>query len=212
MRMYSRFAIPVLSLFLALPVAHAQNDATPPPPPSPQMQPGPGRFMRPHMQMRRMDFRGRQRWGHNRWRGMRHHRDFMLARMVRNPEFRQRLGISEQQAQQIQTQTFNFRKEQIQDHANIALKRLELQNLLSATNPDRNAINQALEEISAARLTQAKAAINFHLDMRAALTPDQWQKLRQMRQEFFRRRFGNPGANGPGDNQGNGANAPGNNG
>lgn len=202
MRLYSKIALPFLSLCLAMPLAYGQDDAAPPPPPPAQMQPGPnGQFMRHRVDMQRMDRRGDWgsrggQWGHRM--GMRHRRDFMLARMVRNPEFRQRIGITEQQAQKIQSQTFNFRKAQIQNFADVAVKRLELQNLLAATNPDRSAINQKLQEISDTRLAQAMAAINFHLDMRASLTPDQWQKLRQMRQEFFRRRFGNPGPNGPG--------------
>jgi Spy/CpxP family protein refolding chaperone len=75
-----------------------------------------------------------------------------------------------------------------------------LRELVSAETPDRSAINSKLEEISAARLTEAKAAVNFHLDMRDALTPDQKLKLQEMRQQFFQhRRFGpnGPGGMGP---------------
>jgi Spy/CpxP family protein refolding chaperone len=192
MRIHSKLAFGTLSLFLALPLAFAQNAAqqNPPPPPSAAMN---GQFRQHPMPMAR-----RARWGHER--GMRrHNRQFMLARLVRNPAFRERLGISAEQAQKIRTQTFDFRKVRIENRADIAVKRLELRNQLSAENPDRSAIDRTLAEISAAKLAQAKSSVDFHLDMRAALTPDQWQKLRQMRQEFRHRGF-RRGQNGFGPN------------
>jgi Spy/CpxP family protein refolding chaperone len=80
---------------------------------------------------------------------------------------------------------------------------LELRELFSAQNPDRGAIDSKLAEVSAAKLTEAKAAINFHLDMRAALTPDQKLKLQQMRKDFFQHRFGPASPDGgPGDGAG----------
>jgi Spy/CpxP family protein refolding chaperone len=122
----------------------------------------------------------------------------MLARLVSNPTFRERVGITPEQAQKIQTETLNFRKTEIRNRADLEVKHLELRSLLSVDNPDRNAIDGKLQEISAARLAQAKSAINFHLDMRAALTPDQRQKLQQMREDFFRHRgFGPRGPQGP---------------
>ena len=135
------------------------------------------------------------RWGH----GMRRHREFMLARLANNPTFRERIGMTPEQAQKIRTETFDFRKAEIRDRADLQVKFLELRELMSAETPDRGAINSKLEEVSAARLTQAKAAVNFHLDMKAALTPDQKLKLQEMRKQFFQHRFG-PG--GPGDGPG----------
>lgn len=139
-------------------------------------------------------------WGRGHWGRMHHHREFMLAQLVNNPIFRERIGMTPEQAQKIRTETFDFRKAEIRNHADLKVKYLELGQLLSATTPDRIAIDNKLAEISATRLTQAKAAVNFHLDMRAALTPDQKLKLQQMRQEFFRhRRFG---LDGPGTQPG----------
>ncbi len=124
----------------------------------------------------------------------------MLARLVNNPTFRERIGMTPEQAQKIRTETFDFRKAEIRNRADLQVKKLELRELVSAETPDRSAINSKLEEISAARLAQAKAAVNFHLDMRDALTPDQKLKLQEMRQQFFQhRRFGlnGPGGMGP---------------
>ena len=131
---------------------------------------------------------------------MHHHHEFMLARLANDPTFREQIGMTPEQAQKIRSETFDFRKAEIRDRADVELKKLELGQLMSADTPDRGAINSKLEEVSAARLAQSKAAVNFKLDMRAALTPDQKIKLQQMRQQFFQHRFG-PG-DGPGPQPG----------
>jgi Spy/CpxP family protein refolding chaperone len=136
------------------------------------------------------------RWGHAR--RMRMHRQFMLARLVRNPSVRTRLGITPEQALKIRTQTSDFRKTQIRNRAELQVKHLELHDLMSADKPDRSAIDKKLQEISAVQLARARSAIDFRLAMREALTPDQKEKLREMRAEFFRQRGpGHQGSHGP---------------
>lgn len=136
------------------------------------------------------------RGGHGRMHGW-HNRDFMLARLVNNTEFRDKLGITSDQAAKIRQQTSDFRKAEIRGRADLEVKRLELRDLLAADNPDRSAIDQKLQEISAARLAQEKSAIDYHLAMRSALTPEQHQKLQQMREQF-RHRDPDGGHRGPG--------------
>ena len=200
MRIHSKVVLALVSLAVSLPLAFGQNGApasTPPPPPS-QSQAGPNQQFRHRgmhqQQMNRPDRdRGDMRWGHGDWGRMHGHHEFMLARLANNPTFRAQIGMTPEQALKIRTETFGFRKAEIRSRADVQVKQLELRQLLSAETPDRSAINSKLEEISAARLTQAKAAINFHLDMRTALTPDQKLKLQQMRQQFFQHRFGPDG-------------------
>ncbi len=196
MRIHSKVAVSLLALAVSLPLApmtFGQSATPPPPPPSGMNEPAMHHPM--HRQQMGRQWGQRDAWhGRGHWQH-RHHRDFMLARMVRNPEFRERLGITPEQASKIRTQTFDFRKTEIRNRADLQIKRLELRNLLSATNPDRSAINNKLQEISAVRLAQAKSAIDFHLDMRAALTPDQQQKLQQMRRDFFHHRGFGPRGN-----------------
>jgi Spy/CpxP family protein refolding chaperone len=134
---------------------------------------------------------------------MHRHHEFMLARLANNPTFRERIGMTQEQAQKIRTETFDFQKAEIRNRADVQVKKLELRELLSAENPNRDSVNSKLEEISTARLAQAKASVDFHLDMRAALTPDQKLKLQQMRREFFQHRFQSSGVgNGPGTQSG----------
>ena len=194
MRIHSKLTVAFLTLAVSSALAFGQAAAPPPPGPPPGGPSGP-HAMSHHSHWHHHDaWRGRggagMHWGHM-------HREFMLARMVRNPEFRTRIGISAEQASKIRTETFKFRESQIRDRADVQVKELQLRQLISAQNPDRGAIDQQLQQVETARMTQAKAAIDFRLDMRAALTPEQKQKLQQMREDFFRHRFDHHGPNGP---------------
>ena len=205
MRIHSKVALALVSLAVSLPLAFGQNAApasAPPPSPS-QSQAGPNHQFR-HRGLHQMNRpgswdRGDMRWGYGDWGRMHGHHEFMLARLANNPAFRERIGMTPEQAQKIRTETFDFRKAEIRNRGDLQVKKLELREMLSAETPDRSAIGSKLEEISAARLVQAKADVNFHLDMRTALTPDQKLKLQEMRQDFFHHRFG-PG--GPGEGPG----------
>jgi Spy/CpxP family protein refolding chaperone len=121
----------------------------------------------------------------------------MLLRLVNNPMMRQRVGITTEQAAKIRQQTSDFLKQQIRGRANMEVQRIDLRNLMAAENPDRAAIDKTLGEISALRLAQSKANVDFQLTMRNALTPEQRQKLMQMRQEFMRRGHERGGRTGP---------------
>jgi Spy/CpxP family protein refolding chaperone len=111
---------------------------------------------------------------------------------------REKLGITAEQAAKIHLQTSEFRKAQIRSRADLQVKRLELNELLAADNPDRAAINKKLEEISAAQLARRKSEVDYRLKMRDALTSEQRQKLQQMREEFRHRSPEGRGPQGPG--------------
>ncbi len=133
--------------------------------------------------------------------GMGKHGEFGLARLVANPETRQRLGISSEQAAKIRQQELDFRKAQIRNRADHEVKRLELAELLAAEKPDRTQIDKKLREISDSRFAGEKSRIDHHLAMREALTPEQREKLKQMFSELRRQRgergFGHFGPGGP---------------
>jgi Spy/CpxP family protein refolding chaperone len=115
---------------------------------------------------------GMHRWGRH---GM------GLAWVVNNPKLREQLGITDAQAAKIREQTLAFQKEAIQARADLQVKRLDLHSLMTAATPDRAAIEKSLQAVNAAQFALEKAAIDHHLDMRATLTPEQWQKLQQLR-------------------------------
>jgi Spy/CpxP family protein refolding chaperone len=126
-----------------------------------------------------------------------------LGFLINNPEMRKRLGITDEQAAKIRQQSLEFRKAEIRNRAELQVKRLELHSLIAADTPDRAAIDRSLQEVGAAQMAVEKSGIDFHLAMRSALTPEQREKLKAMREEFGHRGAGGPhGQGGPGGGHG----------
>ena len=192
MKIHSKAAIALLALVISTPLALAQD------PGQGQQGPpdGPGGG-RPTWQWQgRMGQdgqdgqwgRGERGWGHGGGMEMRGHGrpGFMLARLVNNPDIREKLGITDDQAAKIRQQSSAFRISEVRSRADVQVKRIELRDLLTGDNPDRAAIDSKLEEISAVRLAAAKARVDFALSMKDALTPEQRQKLKDMFSNRFR--------------------------
>jgi Spy/CpxP family protein refolding chaperone len=123
----------------------------------------------------------RSQWGRMgmRGRGM-GPEEFGLGRLLTDPNVRQQLGVTADQAAKIRQQESDFRKSEIRNRADLQIKRMDLDDLLSADKPDRSAIDSKLQEIGAAQIALEKSAIDNSLNMRDALTPVQRQKLQQM--------------------------------
>ncbi|MGC2422318.1 MAG: Spy/CpxP family protein refolding chaperone [Candidatus Acidiferrales bacterium] len=209
MKIHSKAAIALLALIISAPLALGQD---------PQQGPGQGQMGPPDAQGGGPQFIWRQRfagtdgqdgqnerwgpddrrWDHGEGMEMRGHGrpGFMLARLVNNPDIREKLGITDEQAAKIRQQSSAFRISEIRSRADLQVKRIELRDLLTADTPDRAAIDSKLEEISAVRLASAKARVDYFLSMKDALTPDQRQKLKDMMMNRFRGR--GPGGFGPG--------------
>ncbi len=202
MQTRSRLALSLLAGTLALPSVFAQN----PPAGSGPSGPGPGDGPSSPHRMGPGQQRGPEGWkrgdgerGGGRFHGMRGHHgmrgghrgrgEFAFARLADDPAAREKLGITEEQASKIRQETSEFRKTEIRGRADLQVRRLELEDLLRADSPDRAAIDKKLDEIGAARLAQTKAEVHYRLAMREMLTPEQRQKLKQMRMEFRHRGF-----------------------
>lgn len=119
-----------------------------------------------------------RRWG-MRGQGMRP-RGFGLGQLLNDPNVRQQLGVTAEQAAKIRQQESDFRKTEIRNRADLEIKRMDLNDLLSADKPDRAAIDSKLQDISTSQLALEKSAIDYRLTMRDALTPAQRQKLQQL--------------------------------
>jgi periplasmic protein CpxP/Spy len=185
MEIKSRIAAGILALAVSCSGAIAQGQGGQgqnPPPPSEQGQmqgppggPGGRSFMRqgvgPMGPGGPMGRRGRGMGG----------RGFGGGGFLNNPAMRQRLGITSDQAAKIHQQDLDFQKSQIRNRADLDVKRIELNELLAADNPDRSAINAKLQEVSAAQMASEKAGIDNRLALRDVLTPAQRTQLQQLR-------------------------------
>jgi len=205
MEIYSKAALAVLAVSLScVPAAVAQDGPQDSPPdqqvapedfgPSGPMQPGAPGEERGQWGHRQDGFGGDDRMSERRF--GRERGEFGLAHLLNDPAIREKLGITAEQVGAIRKQESDFRKTEIRDRADLAVKRVDLRDLLEADKPDRAAIDSKLQEISTARLALEKSAIHYRLAMREAITPEQRQKLRELMSERFRR-DGGPGRSGP---------------
>jgi Heavy-metal resistance len=217
MRISSKSTLAILALALACTPAFAQQgppNSLPGPPPGIAAGPAPGDLAvaPPRAREMRVWIRNGREGGWAAWgadpamggnRGMMglgdasgigrfHNVDALLARalrFLRDPAIRQQFGISDKQAAKLETQVTDFRKTRIQDRANLAVQRIDLENLLAAENPDRAAINRKLQQVGAAQLALEKSAVDFALNVKQELLPEQRQKIRQFLRQRREHRF-----------------------
>lgn len=183
MRIRSKAALAVLAMAIASFPNFAQTPRQGPPPDQSQ---GPDGFgQRGAMRQMRPDERRGQwgRMGMGGW-GMGRH-GFGRAGFLNNEAIRQRLGITSAQLAKIHQQDSAFQKSQIRARADLQVKRIELNELLAADNPNRAAIDAKLQEVSAAQMASEKSAIDNQLALRDILTPAQRQQLQQLRMNGF---------------------------
>ena len=112
-----------------------------------------------------------------------------FAQLFRSHELREKLGLTNDQVTKLRDLRFDSAKGVVGARANLQTKRLELQQLMSAEKPDRGAIDRKIDEISEARSALMKNRVDHQLAVREILTPEQLEKLAELRAEFQRRRF-----------------------
>jgi Spy/CpxP family protein refolding chaperone len=208
---HSKFALAALALALSCAPVIAQAGDSPDDPPSAPDPGGPGGMQRggPDGGGPRGGWnRGREggNWGHRegfgRERGMHGRggmegRDMMLGRLLSNPEIRDKIGVTADQAAKIRQQEADFRKTEIKGRADLEVKQIDLRELMAADKPDRAAIDAKLTEISTSRLALEKSSVAFRLNSRDALTADQRTKLRDLMRSRRDADGGGPGRGGP---------------
>ena len=121
-----------------------------------------------------------------------------LERIVNDPDLREKLGITSEQAARIRQQDFDFRKASVTNRAKLEVAHIELEQLMSADKPDRAAIDKKLSDVSAAQLAAEQSRVHHQLDMKTALTPEQQAKLKELMQSRGRGMGGPGGPQGPG--------------
>jgi Spy/CpxP family protein refolding chaperone len=114
---------------------------------------------------------------------------------------RNRLGLTPDQINRLQTQAEVAERARIQRRADIEIRQREFDDLMrAAQNPDRTTLDRKLQELNAARLSEEKAALEERFTAEGVLTPEQKQKLQQFRQEApegMMRRMPRKGPDGP---------------
>jgi Spy/CpxP family protein refolding chaperone len=103
------------------------------------------------------------------------------------------LGLSAEQAAQMRNLRAEGRKQAIRHRADVAIARLELEELMDARTVDEKAVAAKVKAISDLEAAALKARTDERLAMRRLLTPEQQEKLKQLGPRGRRGRAARPG-------------------
>ena len=114
---------------------------------------------------------------------------------------RAELGLSPEQSTQLDKIRAGARKLAIRHRADVSIARIELEELMNAPTVDQKAIDAKVKAISDLQAAQLRARIDERLAVRRVLTPEQQEKMKELRQRrgarpagaWRERRPGRPG-------------------
>jgi Spy/CpxP family protein refolding chaperone len=101
-----------------------------------------------------------------------------LLAMLENDRVRTELGITDQQAERLRQIAVDTEKFTVKTRAEIAVRNMELRELLRADKPEREAVMNKVQEISDLRGQIMKQHIESLLATKTVLTPEQQRKMR----------------------------------
>lgn len=103
------------------------------------------------------------------------------------------LGLNEEQATRLRQILVDTQKSQVKIGADLAVRGIELREMLRSDNPDRAAVMKKVQEISDLRAQMMKTRVEALLAGKTVLTPDQQKKLRMIMDRQVMRRWGSAG-------------------
>ncbi|HUB17527.1 MAG TPA: Spy/CpxP family protein refolding chaperone [Acidobacteriaceae bacterium] len=122
-----------------------------------------------------------------------------FGRWWREPDLAQQLGLTDQQKKQMDDIFLQHRLKLIDLNANLEKQETLLRPMIEADQPDEAKILAQIDAVAQARADLEKANARMLFDIRKTLTPDQWQKLKTMREEHRPdKRMMRDGRRGPG--------------
>ncbi len=89
----------------------------------------------------------------------------------------QRIGLTDQQAQQIEKIFQDHRLQLVDLHANLEKQELQLEPLIQADNPNEQQVLAQIDKVAQARASLEKSNASMHLGIRRVLSAEQWTKL-----------------------------------
>lgn len=93
------------------------------------------------------------------------------------------LGVTDQQKDRLEAIHEAQRRRAIEIRKDLQLAELDVRKLVRADTPDRRAIDAQVDRVAALRTELQKSRLNAMLDARGVLTPQQRQKLEQLREQ-----------------------------
>jgi Spy/CpxP family protein refolding chaperone len=117
----------------------------------------------------------------------------------RNSEVAQKIGLNQQQTQQLNQIFSSHRPNLAQMKANVEIEEGKLSDLLDQDQPQQDQVLSQVTQLQNARNALEKEFTVMTLAFRGVLTPDQWKQLQSMSHERMFFRMHKPGPGGPGD-------------
>ncbi len=103
-----------------------------------------------------------------------------LLAMLDNDRFKANLGLTDQQAERLRQIVVDTEKSRVRVGADIAIRGIELRELLRADKPDRDAVMKKTQEISTLLGELIKQHVDALLTAKTVLTPEQQKKVRTL--------------------------------
>lgn len=104
----------------------------------------------------------------------------------KNPEIAQKVGLSDQQTQQLEKINQEGALKMIDLRATLEKQEVILAPMMQAYRPDQAEVLAQVEKVSQARAALEKARVQTMLASRSVLTEEQWKKLQDTRMGFHR--------------------------
>jgi len=100
-----------------------------------------------------------------------------------DPQLAQRLGISAEQRSKVEALMQEHRLKRIDLNAALQKAQVTLEPLVNAEQPDETKILAQMDRVAQAQAELQKDEMRQQLEIRRVLTPEQWRRLQQERQE-----------------------------
>lgn len=97
---------------------------------------------------------------------------------------REEVGLSDQQAEELRTLFSQHRKAAIRQRADLQVARVELQELIHAATLDEKAIAAKVKAVSDLQAAALRARVEGQLAVQKVLTPEQREKLKDLRPQL----------------------------
>jgi Spy/CpxP family protein refolding chaperone len=93
------------------------------------------------------------------------------------------LGLSDEQETRLRTIAINFKKDRVRKHAEVELAEIDMHQLLHRQDKQANPedVDTAVRKMYGLKADLRIASIKAFQEARTVLTPEQWQKMRQLR-------------------------------
>jgi len=109
--------------------------------------------------------------------------DGRFGRWWNDPRIAQQLNLTDQQKHQMEDIFLQHRLKLIDLNANLEKQETLLRPMIEADQPDEAKILSQIDAVAQARADLEKANARMLFDLRKTLTPEQWQKIKSLRQE-----------------------------